>query len=83
MRDVDVRNQKWQKQIERYIVFLYWKNQYFQSDYTTQVNLQIQRTPYQITNGIFNRSITKKFTICIEKQKTPNNQSNTEKEKQS
>ena len=37
----------------------------------------------KINNGIFNRSITKKLTICLEKQKTLNNQSDTEKEKQS
>ena len=37
----------------------------------------------KITKGIFNGSITKNFTICIEKQKTLNNQSDTEKEKQS
>ena len=30
-----------------------WKNQYCQSDHTTQGNLQIQCNPFQITNGIF------------------------------
>ena len=37
----------------------------------------------KITKGIFNGSITKNFTICIDKQKTLNNHSDTEKEKQS
>ena len=36
-------------------MFLDWKNQYCEHDYTTQSNLQIQCNPYQITNGIFHR----------------------------
>ena len=48
-----------------------------------QSNLQIQCNPYQITNGIFYRTRTKIFTICMETQMTPNSQSNLEKEKQS
>ena len=50
-------------------------------DYTAQSNLQIQCNPYQTTNGIFHRTRTKSFTICMETQKTPNSQSNLEKEK--
>ena len=50
---------------------------------TTQSNLQIQCNTYQTTTGIFHRSRTKKFTILMETQKTPNSQSNLEKEKQS
>ena len=34
-------------------MFLDWKNQYCENDYTTQSNLQIQCNPYQITNGFF------------------------------
>ena len=41
------------KQMERYTMFLDWKNQYFENDYTTQGHLQIQCHPYQITNAIF------------------------------
>jgi len=40
-------------QIEIYTVFLDWKNQFCQNDYTTQGNLQIQCNPYQNTNAIF------------------------------
>ena len=69
--------------MERYTMFLDWKNQYCENDYITQGNLQIQCNPYQITNGIFHRSKTKIFLICMETQKTPNSQSNPEKEKQS
>ena len=64
-------------------MFLVWKNQYGENDYTTQSSLQIQCNPYQTTNGIFHRTTTKNFTMCMETQKTMNSQSNLEKEKQS
>ena len=67
--------------MERHTMFLDWKNQYCENDYTTQSNLQIQCNPYQITNGIFHRIRAKKFTICMETQKTLNSQSNLEEEK--
>ena len=41
-------------------MFLDWKNQYCENDYTTQSNLQIQCNPYQNTSGIFYRTRTKK-----------------------
>ena len=63
------------EQIERYSMFLGRKNQYCENDYTTKCNLQIQCDPYQTTNGIFHRTRTKKFTIHMETQKTPNSQS--------
>ena len=47
----------------------------------TQSNLEIQGNPYQTTTGIFHRTRTKNFTICMETQKTQNSQSNLEKEK--
>ena len=40
-------------------MFLDWKNQHCENDYTTQSNLQIQCNPYQTTNGIFYRTRTK------------------------
>ena len=52
---------------------------YHQLYYTTQSNLQIQCNPYQITNGIFHRTRTKHFTICMETQKTLNSQNNQER----
>ena len=67
--------------MERYTMFLDWKNQHCENDYTTQSNLKIQGNPYQTTNGIFHRTRTKTFTICTETQKTPNSQGNLEKEK--
>ena len=67
--------------MERYTMFLDWKNQYCANNYTTQSKLQIQCNPYQITNGIFYRTRTKILNICMETQKTPNSQSNLEGEK--
>ena len=46
-------------------------------------NLQIPCNPYQNTNGIFHRTKTKNFTICMETQKTLNSKSNLEKQKRS
>ena len=67
--------------MERYTMFLDWKNQHCENDYTTQSNLQIQCNPYQTTTAVFHRTRTRNFTICMETQKTPNSQSNLEKEK--
>ena len=60
------------KQMERYSMFLGRKNQYFENDYTSKCNLQIQCDPYQITNGLFHRTRTNNFTICMEIQNTKN-----------
>ena len=62
-------------------MFLDWKNQQCENDYTTQSNPQIQCNPHQTTNGIFHRTRTKFFTICMETEKTLNTQNNLEKEK--
>ena len=61
-------------------MFVEWKTQYGENEYTTQSNLQIQQNPYQATNGIFHRTRTKHFTIHMETQKTPNSQNSLEKE---
>ena len=37
---------------------------------STLPNLQIQCNPYQATHGIFYRTKTNDFTICMETQKT-------------
>ena len=71
--------------MEKYTMFMDQKDQYTENEYTTQSNLQIQCNPYQVTNGIFQRTRTNNFTICMEIQnKTTttktNNQSNLEKE---
>ena len=66
--------------MEKYTMFMDWKNQYSENEYTTQSNLQIQCNPYQATNGIFHRTRTNNFTICMEIQNTWNSQSNLKKE---
>jgi len=64
--------------MERYAIFLGWKNLY--CEMTTKCNLQIQCGPYQITNGIFHRTRAKSLTIHMKIQKTQNSHSNLEKE---
>ena len=44
--------------MEKYTMFMDWKNQYSENEYTTQSNLQIQCNPYQATNGIL-------FCVCV------------------
>ena len=53
-------------------MFMDWKNEYSENEYTTQSNLQIQCNPYQATNSIFHRARKNNFTICVEIQKTSN-----------
>ena len=60
-------------------MFLGKKNQYCENDCTTKHDLQMQRDPHQITNDSFHRTRTKRFTIHVETQKTPNSQSSLEK----
>ena len=69
--------------MERHTILLDWKSQYYQNDYTTQGNLQIQCNPYQITKDIFHRTRTKYFKVSLEAQNTQNSQRHLEKEKQS
>ena len=66
--------------MEKYTMFMEQKNQYSENKYTTQSNRYTQCNPDQATNGIFHRTRTNNFTICMETQKTLNSQSNLEKE---
>ena len=66
--------------MEKYTVFMDWKNQYSENEYTTQSNLQIHCNPYQATKGIFQRTRTNNLTIYMEIGKTLNSQSSLEKE---
>ena len=66
--------------MEKYTMFMDWKTQYSENEYTTQRNLYIKCNPYQASNAIFHRTRTNNFTICMEIQKTSNSQSNLEKE---
>ena len=51
-------------------MFLDWKNQHCENDYSTQSNLQIQCNPYQTTRGIFHRT-RKKLSQVVWKHKRP------------
>jgi len=47
-------------------MFLGWKKQYYENDYITKCDLQIQCDPYQITNAIFHRTRTKSSTFHVD-----------------
>ena len=64
----------------KYNMFTDWKNQHCQNGHTTQNSLQIQCNPYQATNGIFHRTRTNNFKICMPINKTSNSQSHLEKQ---
>ena len=67
--------------MEKYTMFMDWKNQYSENEYTTQSNLQIQCNFYQATDGIFHRTIKKISQFTWKHKRPPNSQSNLEKEK--
>ena len=53
-------------------MFMNQNDQYSENEYTTQSNLYIQCNSYQAINGIFHRTRTNSFTVCMEIQKTWN-----------
>ena len=55
--------------MKRYTMFLDWKNQHCENDYTTQGSLQIYCNYYRITNGIFHR--TKKILKLVWRHERP------------
>ena len=67
--------------MERYTMLVDWKSQYYQNDYITQGDLQIQCNPYQITKDMFHRKRTKYFKVCLEAQKTQSSQSHPKNKK--
>ena len=68
------------KQLERYTMFLDWKNQYCANDYTTQSNLQIQCNPYQNPFKLLCGYWQTDSKVYIESQKIQNSQHNIEEE---
>ena len=57
--------------MEKYTMFMDWKNQYSENEYTTHSNLQIQCNPYQATNSILHRARTKKKQKQNKNKKDP------------
>ena len=57
--------------MEKYTMFMDWKNQYGENEFTIKSILQIQCNPCQATKGIFHRTRTNNFIICMETQKKP------------
>ena len=56
--------------MERYTMFLDWKNQHCENDYTTQSDLQIQCNPYEITHSIFTE-LEQKISQFVWKHRRP------------
>ena len=56
--------------MERYTMFLDWKNQHCENEYTTKSNLQIQCNPYKTKNGIFSE-LEQKFHNLYGNTKDP------------
>ena len=68
------------KEMQRYSIFLDWKNQYCENDCTTNTNYTVTAIPTKSPMALFHRTRTKHFTIHMETQKILNNQSSLEKE---
>ena len=64
MKEIKEDTNRW-----RNTMFMDWKTQNSENEYTTQSNLQIQCNPYQAANGVFQRTRTNNFTICMETHK--------------
>ena len=56
--------------MEKQTMFLDWKNQYSENEYTTQSNLQIQCNPYQATS-VFFTELEQIISQFVQKYKKP------------
>ena len=56
--------------MERYTIFLDWKNQHCENDYTTQSNIQIQCNPYQLPMAFFTE-LEQKISQFVWRHKRP------------
>ena len=62
-------------------MFMDWKNQYSENEYTTQSNLWLQSIDSSYQQYFLKKKTrTNNFTVFMEIQKTSNSQSNLEKE---
>ena len=58
--------------MEKYTMFMDWKNQYSENEYTTQSNLQIQCNPYQATiSQVFFTELDQIISQFVWKYKKP------------
>ena len=57
--------------MEGYTMFLGWKNQYCENDYTTQSNLQVQYNPYQKNPMTFFIELEPQILQFVWKHKKP------------
>ena len=57
--------------MDKYAMFMDWKNQDCENDYTTQGNLLIQCNPYQVTNASFFGRFRKKYQNLYGNTKDP------------
>ena len=66
--------------MEKYSMLMDWKNKYCENVCATHGNLHVQCNPYQNTMDFLLRVGTSNFKICMESEKTLNNQENIKKE---
>ena len=71
------------QKMEKDSMLLDWKSKHCQIVNNTQSNLYIQCNLYQNNASILHRARTNNAKICMEPEKTPNSQSDPEKENQS
>ena len=78
----DERNWGWHKQIDRYTLFLDWKDYAVKMTVISNTIYRFNTIHIKVLNAFFSELEQIFFLICVETQRTPNFQNNLEKEKQ-